>query len=107
MPKKMSVGEDNGPGACMITDPVSGQQVCHFITKAQCDARGGVFVGGLCPPSTMAAVSLKADVAKPKKAAKKTAVKAKKVTVKPKKAAKKKAAPKKKAAVPKKKSRKR
>jgi hypothetical protein len=41
---------DDQPGACYITDPQSGQQKCHYITKSECDQRNGVFYGGLCPP---------------------------------------------------------
>jgi hypothetical protein len=45
-----SPAADDGPGACYITDQQSGQQKCHFITKSECDQRGGTFFGGLCPP---------------------------------------------------------
>jgi hypothetical protein len=62
---------DDQPGACYITDPQSGQQKCHYVTKSECDQRGGVFYGGLCPPvAAVADLKLKTDVFPPKKAKK-------------------------------------
>jgi hypothetical protein len=50
--KKLSGGDP--PGACFITDPQTGEQKCHFITKSECDSRQGTFLGGLCPPDMSA-----------------------------------------------------
>jgi hypothetical protein len=86
---------DGGPGACVITDPISGVQTTLLLTQAQCTARGGRFIDGPVGPG------FAAELAAPEKAVVKTAKKktAKKKTAKKKtakkKTAKKKTAPKK------------
>jgi len=65
---------DDPPGACFITDPQTGQQKCQFIPQSVCASRGGVFVGGLCPPGADALMMAKAAV--PGKAKKAAAAKA-------------------------------
>ena len=70
---------DDPPGACFITNQLTGQQECQFIPKSECDQRQGVFVGGLCPPSAEAVMMAKVAApgkAKKAKAAKKAAAKA-------------------------------
>jgi hypothetical protein len=76
---------DGGPGACVITDPISGVQTTLLLTQAQCTARGGRFIDGPVGPG------FAAEMAAPEKAVVKTA---KKKTAK-KKTTKKKTAPKK------------
>lgn len=98
---RANMSDDDQPGACFITDVQTGEQHCRFLTQSECAQNNGQFVGGLCPPGSMAVMSVKAGMPKAKKAVKKAAPKkkaAKKVAVKAKKAPKKKAAPKKKSA---------
>ena len=39
---------ENGPGACFITDPQTGEVRCRLMTQAACATAGGVFQGGPC-----------------------------------------------------------
>jgi len=60
---------DDAPGACVVTDPISGVQTTLFLTQAQCTARGGRFIDGPVGPG------FAAKIAPPEKAAVKTAKK--------------------------------
>jgi hypothetical protein len=60
---------DDAPGACVVTDPISGVQTTLFLTQAQCTARGGKFIDGPVGPG------FAAKIAAPEKAAAKTAKK--------------------------------
>jgi hypothetical protein len=73
---------DDQPGACWIVDQQTGQQMCHYITKSECDQRQGVFYGGPCPPLDMVAEEkpkpTTGKAQKPKKAKRKARPKTKK-----------------------------
>jgi hypothetical protein len=60
---------DDAPGACVITDPISGVQTTLLLTQAQCTAQGGRFIDGPVGPG------FAAEIAAPEKAAVKTAKK--------------------------------
>jgi hypothetical protein len=70
MPRKpaTSAGASAGdaPGACLITDQITGVQTSVLLTQAECSARGGQFIGGPVGPAFAAAI------AKPKKVSVKT-----------------------------------
>jgi hypothetical protein len=37
-----------GPGACLVTNPQTGQGDCVYIDPGSCSAIGGSFIGGPC-----------------------------------------------------------
>jgi hypothetical protein len=67
-PRAIAVA-DNAPGACVITDPISGVQTTLLLSQAQCTARGGRFIDGPVGPGFVA------KIVAPEKAAVKTAKK--------------------------------